>query len=83
MFANYSAKVSRTVTKAIPSVATIASVSIPSKVATTKANTALFNAGNSFKSFKEYREVATKYGPLSAKLAIKRQLAYPNGVPQL
>ncbi|CDO96150.1 unnamed protein product [Kluyveromyces dobzhanskii CBS 2104] len=77
MFANNAIKVSRTLSRSIPSVATMASVS----ASATKA-TAAFNNGNSFKSFKEYREVATKYGPLSAKLAIQRQLAYPNGVPQ-
>lgn len=31
-------------------------------------------SGNSFKSFKEYRENAKTYGPLSASLAHKRHL---------
>lgn len=31
-------------------------------------------SGNSFKSFKEYRENAKTYGPLSASLASKRHL---------
>ncbi|SCW03214.1 LAFE_0G05512g1_1 [Lachancea fermentati] len=31
--------------------------------------------GNSFSSFKEYREIAKTYGPLSASLATKRNLS--------
>ncbi|CCC71933.1 hypothetical protein NCAS_0I02650 [Naumovozyma castellii] len=34
------------------------------------------NAGNSFASFKEYRENAKTYGPLSASLATRRKLAH-------
>ncbi|CCK73604.1 Dpi8p NDAI_0G06210 [Naumovozyma dairenensis CBS 421] len=34
-----------------------------------------YSPGNSFSSFKEYREVAKSYGPLSAALATKRKLA--------
>ncbi|QLG71739.1 hypothetical protein HG535_0C00880 [Zygotorulaspora mrakii] len=34
------------------------------------------SAGNSFLSFKEYRQTAKTYGPLSASVAQKRQLAH-------
>lgn len=34
--------------------------------------------GNSFMSFKEYRESAKTYGPLSASLASKRNLTTKN-----
>lgn len=33
-------------------------------------------AGNSFANFKEYRENAKTYGPLSASLATRRHLAH-------
>lgn len=79
MFSQYAVKVSRTVTKAVPSVASLSSVSVPSAARGKVSSSAVRQTGNSFKSFKEYREVAKTYGPLSAKLATQRHLAYPKG----
>lgn len=39
-----------------------------------KNNSRKINSGNSFHSFKEYRENAKTYGPLSASLASRRHL---------
>lgn len=84
MFAHYATKVSRTVSKAVPSVATLSSISPnATKVGSGASSASVMKPvgkGNSFSSFKQYREIAKTYGPLSAKLATKRQLAYPNGV---
>ncbi|CCF58795.1 hypothetical protein KAFR_0F01980 [Kazachstania africana CBS 2517] len=49
----------------------------PSRIVRAK-NSAAFKktAGNSFGSFKEYRETAKTYGPLSASIASKRNLTH-------
>ncbi|EJS43174.1 YJL133C-A [Saccharomyces arboricola H-6] len=49
-----------------------------SRIAAGAMATAVFkrSPGNSFTSFKEYRENAKTYGPLSASLATRRHLAH-------
>ncbi|CAI4043565.1 hypothetical protein SKDZ_10G0820 [Saccharomyces kudriavzevii ZP591] len=53
-----------------------------SRIAAGAMASAIFkrSPGNSFTSFKEYRENAKTYGPLSASLATRRHLAH---VPKL
>ncbi|AJR53846.1 AQG_2a_G0028910.mRNA.1.CDS.1 [Saccharomyces cerevisiae] len=49
-----------------------------SRIAASAMASAIFkrSPGNSFNSFKEYRENAKTYGPLSASLATRRHLAH-------
>ncbi|CAI1508413.1 hypothetical protein SEUBUCD646_0J00810 [Saccharomyces eubayanus] len=57
--------------------ASVASASV-SRIAAGAIASAVFkrSPGNSFTSFKEYRENAKTYGPLSASLATRRHLAH-------